>query len=178
MRAAQTSGDHAYCVRTVSLYLVRHARAGDRSSWTGPDVDRPLSSRGQEQATSLADAFARAPLRRVLSSPSVRCQQTVGPVARCHRLDIEVTDLLAERARVGPVRRLLDELTSAAGDAVLCGHGDLIPALVDRFRREDVPVHGAGCAKASIWELLTKQGRIVSARYHREAASMPAVWHA
>ena len=35
--------------RSGRIYLVRHALAGDRNQWTGPDKKRPLSLRGQRR---------------------------------------------------------------------------------------------------------------------------------
>ena len=41
------------------LYLVRHAKAGDRAAWKGDDRLRPLSKEGRRQADSLARLLAR-----------------------------------------------------------------------------------------------------------------------
>ncbi len=40
-----------------TLILVRHARAGDREEWDGPDDLRPLDARGREQAQRLAEVL-------------------------------------------------------------------------------------------------------------------------
>ncbi|MFT6391405.1 MAG: 8-oxo-dGTP diphosphatase, partial [Ilumatobacter sp.] len=37
-----------------TIYLVRHAKAGERRLWTGEDVDRPLSQRGWRQSNAVA----------------------------------------------------------------------------------------------------------------------------
>ena len=34
------------------VLLVRHARAGSRKHWEGPDIERPLSKKGWRQAQS------------------------------------------------------------------------------------------------------------------------------
>jgi hypothetical protein len=68
-------------VSRVTVYLVRHARAGDRSRWTGDDWLRPLSVRGHRQAYLLIKLLADAKFDRILSSPYVRCMQTVVPIA-------------------------------------------------------------------------------------------------
>ena len=34
----------------MTILLVRHARAGSRKDWDGPDEKRPLSKKGRRQA--------------------------------------------------------------------------------------------------------------------------------
>ena len=42
----------------AELYLVRHAKAGERRLWDGDDLDRPLSPKGWKQADLLATRLA------------------------------------------------------------------------------------------------------------------------
>ena len=63
------------------LYLVRHAKAGGRQEWRGDDRLRPLSKEGRRQADSLARRLARLTTGDLLSSPYLRCVQTVEPLA-------------------------------------------------------------------------------------------------
>jgi len=44
------------------VYLVRHAHAGNRSSWDGNDGERPLSPKGRQQAAGLSAWLAAAPI--------------------------------------------------------------------------------------------------------------------
>src|SRR4029079_9705840 len=69
--------------------LVRHASAGSREEWSGSDRLRPLDDRGRRQAERLVAALAGYPAARILSSPSVRCTQTVLPSAGERGLDVE-----------------------------------------------------------------------------------------
>ena len=39
----------------TSVVLVRHAKAGARESWDGPDELRPLDAKGRKQAAALRD---------------------------------------------------------------------------------------------------------------------------
>jgi 8-oxo-dGTP diphosphatase len=152
----------------VPVYLVRHAKAGDRSKWTGPDDARPLSKKGQEQARRIADLLADPALdiSRIVSSPSLRCIQTVMPLAERWQLSIEESDALAEGAQpdevVGLIRSLEDEV------AVLSTHGDVIPTLLDSLAERDglVLPEDYPCAKGSTWVLETDgDGRFVAADY-------------
>ena len=65
-----------------TLLLVRHARAGDRSDWDGPDDLRPLDPRGREQARRLAEVLPLFRPDDLLSAPPVRCMETVEPARR------------------------------------------------------------------------------------------------
>src|SRR5438874_1809614 len=74
--------------------LLRHADAGDRQAWTGPDGRRVLSDLGRVQAQQLVARLGGLPIRRVLSSPAARCLQTVGPLARALGLKVETSPLV------------------------------------------------------------------------------------
>ena len=48
----------------MTLHLVRHAHAGDRSRWSGgDDLERPLSDTGHEQAVAIDQWFVDRPVR-------------------------------------------------------------------------------------------------------------------
>ena len=148
------------------LYLVRHADAGDRFSWQGADHQRPLDDHGLRQAEAIGAALASRPVKRILSSPAVRCVDTVAPLGRTLGLAVEAADGLAEGAFVSDALDLLRSLASADGDSVLCSHGDVIPGLLWALAQHGLDIPDLGrCKKASIWELDTRDGRIVGAAY-------------
>src|SRR5699024_4607764 len=76
----------------MTVVLLRHASAGERDEWTGADRARPLDARGRERAEALVPELRRLGVRRVVSSPYVRCAQTVEPLG----LPVEYDDRLAE----------------------------------------------------------------------------------
>ena len=76
------------------LLVVRHADAGNKRTWTGPDTLRPLSPSGQLQAEGLVFRLEDYPVERILSSPTLRCYQTVEPLARDRLLGIETVPAL------------------------------------------------------------------------------------
>jgi broad specificity phosphatase PhoE len=71
------------------LIVVRHAEAGIKGSWDGPDLRRPLSAEGRDQAEGLVVRLDDYPVERILSSPATRCLQTVEPLARDRLLQVE-----------------------------------------------------------------------------------------
>lgn len=144
------------------VYLIRHAHAGDRGTWRGDDSERPLSDKGWRQARGLVKAIPRHPrLRLVVSSPSVRCVQTVEPLAEAHRLSVETDHALLEGAPAEEALGLIGaEL--AQGDAVaMSTHGDIVPGVLDLLRSSGVPIEGELIwPKGSTWVLSgTDDGR-------------------
>ena len=114
----------------MAILLVRHATAGERHDWVGDDELRPLDERGRRQAQALVAQLAGFPVDRVLSSPSLRCVQTVEPLARARGLVVEDTQALAEGHDQEAVA-LVGEL--AGTNTVLCTHGDLVPPILDAY---------------------------------------------
>ena len=155
----------------MTLLIVRHAEADARSSWEGPDVLRPLSARGRRQASGLVqvlgDQFA---MGRLVSSPSLRCIETLSPLAATLCLDLEVSGALAEGVDPAPAIELARsgaDLPSSEGTLVLCSHGDLIPEILDALRAADEVDLGPHprCQKGSTWVLEGKRGKFTTATY-------------
>jgi len=110
------------------MVLIRHALAGDSDAWQGDDRIRPLDEQGRLQAEALVDALAELELDRIVSSPFLRCVQTVEPLAEARGLETELDDRLGGD-RLHDVPQVLEQL--AGQNAAVCTHGDL-PWLGDR----------------------------------------------
>ena len=144
--------------------LIRHADAGSRERWEGDDRLRPLSKKGRRQAKALAKSLAAIPLQRVLSSPYVRCVQTVEPLAQARGLPVEETDALAEGAGLPSVMALLGEL--AGQPSALCTHGDIMYEVTEELVRLGfVPRPQVRYQKGSAWILEERAGHLIAARY-------------
>ena len=139
------------------VFLVRHASAGDASTWRGADADRPLDERGRRQAEEIAALLPSYSPVRVVSAPPVRCVDTVAGAAAAVGLDLEIDPLFGEEgAPADPERHLLSVL--APGEAVVvCSQGGVIPrillALTGRHEH---------AKKGSVWQL-TFEGETLSA---------------
>lgn len=157
----------AATVAAVAIYLVRHAHAGTRGTWDGPDVGRPLSEKGLHQAAALAGALRDREVTRVLSSPATRCVQTVEPVAAERGLAVEPHPALLEGASPAETSALLWQLGAEGTAAVLASHGDVIPAALDALRRGGVAVDGRdGLPKGTYYVLeVDGDGAITSASF-------------
>jgi len=154
----RVAGAQAGTLTKVALYLVRHAKAGERKSWHGDDRLRPLSKKGRAQAHWLTDLLADHRIPGIISSPYVRCVQTVEPLAAKLGLEVQVTEALAEEQPFGPAVELL---LSVADHTVLCSHGDVIPATIDALIERGMHVRGQpDWRKGSVWVLHRDGNRI------------------
>jgi 8-oxo-dGTP diphosphatase len=130
MVQAEGPPDHLPTERPMQLHLIRHAHAGSRSAWDGPDDERPLSGRGRRQATALATELDGEQIDVLWTSPFLRCRQTLEPLAAGRGLTITDSAAVAEGA-AGPAA--LDACLAVAEDGrvlAMCSHGDVIPAMV------------------------------------------------
>jgi 8-oxo-dGTP diphosphatase len=123
----------------MALYLVRHAKAGSRNGWIGPDKTRPLTRAGREQALAIMRALAELPVPRTLSSPYRRCVDTLQPLATKLGLSVEAVEALAEGE---PAAAAVELMTALPDDSVLCTHGDVLPAVIDVLASRGMAVDG------------------------------------
>jgi broad specificity phosphatase PhoE len=147
----------------MTIYLVRHAKAGSRRDWPADDDLRPLSPAGHRQAVRIGEALAEVGATRIVSSPFVRCRQTLDPLAHRLRLPLELSDALAEGASLTDTLRLLEKV--AAETAVLCTHGDVAGNVIHHLADTGVTIDDDGLDKGSTWVLDTRDGEIVAAHY-------------
>ncbi len=144
--------------------MVRHGAAGDRQTWTGDDQARPLSRKGEAQAGGLANTLKERPIEAIFSSPYVRCVQTVRPLADAKGLEIVEHPALAEGEGGKATRDLLREL--AGRNAVLCSHGDVIPAVINWMTEKGMTLKSDfDFKKGSTWEIDVRAGVFHKARY-------------
>lgn len=133
------------------IYLVRHSKAGSRQDFTGEDLLRPLSKRGRVQADAIAERLRSIDITELVSSPYTRCIQTLQPLGNIVGLPVEVDDRLAEG---DDFTGALDLLGQVPDRAVLCSHGDVIPAVIAALQRRGCDIRSAPeWRKGSVWVL-------------------------
>jgi 8-oxo-(d)GTP phosphatase len=163
---------------TVPLILVRHASAGRKKAWPGEDLLRPLDAEGALDAEALADLLACfAPRARVISSPALRCTETVAPYAARFGGSVEAmavlnvpgraTDFpLARTDRADTLRHLFRHLVAAGRPVVACLHREnLLLALVAACSVLDVPPPAEPdppLPKSGFWVLHVGEGELVA----------------
>jgi len=155
--------------------LLRHADAGLKSEWFGPDDWRGLTGLGHDQARAVVAILGDLPIQRILSSPSLRCRQTVVPLAKARELDVEPCWQLGCNAEVADVLGLLADPDTDA--AVVCTHRETLQALFEQLTWSRVAVPGAGAPmeKAAVWILRGTVGDEQPARleYLGSGAALP-----
>jgi phosphohistidine phosphatase SixA len=146
------------------LLVVRHADAGDKSTWEGPDSLRPLSPSGHLQAEGLVVRLEDYPVDRILCSPTLRCYQTVEPLARDRLLGIETVPALGVDTTSAQLLALFWDLELR--NTVLCTHGEGIGLLLTRLLADallaDDPLDWP---KGSTWLLERVNRRQVRGRF-------------
>ena len=145
------------------VHLVRHAKAGERADWTEDDSLRPLSRKGRSQAEALVRLFEGRDVDRVVSSPAVRCVQTVRPLALSRALSVEGWSSLREGS---PTEEALASIRATGGAVVACSHGDVIPAVISMLQRQGIElVDPPSWKKGSTWILERDGGLFTTARH-------------
>jgi 8-oxo-dGTP pyrophosphatase MutT (NUDIX family) len=147
---------------TSVVALVRHAHAGERKHWSGPDSLRPVSAKGVKQAARVAERLATFRPHRLFAATPLRCSQTLQPLARATRLPLVVDNAFAEPetaeelpGRLAAARaRLAQERT--ADRVVVCSQGKVMPPLLASIAG-DPDVAAYHTAKGEGW-LLTWSG--------------------
>ncbi len=174
-------------LRTV--VFVRHARAGHREAFSGPDAARPLDGKGRRQAAALVAQLRPFAPVAVHSAPLERCRATVAPLADALELPITDEPALAEDAyRDDPAqaRRRLVELAeqvlirpatstdpatdvdvdqgAGIGALVACSQGGVIPGVVKSLAgRSHMTMPAMGTPKAAYWVLSFDGRRLIQA---------------
>lgn len=155
--------------QTGTIYLVRHALARNREKWEAEDDLRPITKRGRKQAGAIAEILADREIERIVSSPSLRCVQSVEPLAEAVGTKVAVSDALAEGPDIDAAYALIDSLVGY--NTVLCSHGDVIPAVINRLIWAGLTIDSRFyCSKGSIWEVQVENGRFMTGHYIPPAA--------
>src|SRR5581483_6564110 len=147
-----------------TFYVVRHAKAGSRVDWTGDDRKRPISPKGERQAARIVEQFQKVAVTAVYSSPYLRCVQTVEPLAKSRKLEVQQSADLAEGRGVTGLYVFFNN--ADLDDVVLCTHEDIVWELVeDLANRRVLPAFREQFEKGSTWVVDVEEGTPVSARY-------------
>jgi len=159
-----------------SILLLRHADAGSKDSWIGDDRERPLSEQGRSEAIALVPLLGQEMPQRLITSPLLRCRQTIEPFATRTGLRVEVADELGPTA-TDDAAEFIRRLAVPGTSVVLCTHGEVIEALQERLECADGIEFAADPRrdKGSAWSLRLVDGRIVHSEYHPTPQVTPLI---
>ena len=135
----------------ITLFLLRHAHAGDPERWTGDDDIRPLTDKGRRQAERVGRLLAAAGVTpdAVLTSPLVRARETAEIVADILGVPVRLEPRLGEPLDLATVDRIL----AGAGDPrrpVLVGHDPDFSDLVSQLVGAPIPMRKGTLARIDV----------------------------
>jgi 8-oxo-dGTP diphosphatase len=132
---ALVRADNTGALSTWPLALVRHAKAVPRSRWKNPDDQlRPLDGAGEQRARAIVPLLAAYGVKRVVSSPSARCADTVRPYAAWLGRPMRLKHGLSEEGYAEDPTlavRHLHRLLQRGRPTVVCSHGPVLPDLLN-----------------------------------------------
>lgn len=155
---------------TTPMLIVRHAKALERKNWGGADEDRPIGIDGRAQAQTLVDDLLAYGVRRLDSSTSTRCVQTLDPYAAASGLEVqgwpELSEELASDETVTTLIRRLASETSKGTPSAVCGHRPVLPTMLAAVGVDPRPMQPSAIVVAH----LDAAGAVVGSEFHKPLA--------
>jgi 8-oxo-(d)GTP phosphatase len=146
---------------TGVVVLVRHASAGRRQDWSGPDDERPLDAAGTRDAARAAGLLALFEPAQIRSAPPLRCVETVRPLAAALGLTVEIDARFAEDADVDRAAASLRALAAPGTTSVICSQGGLMRPLLAALR--GAVAGESETAKGTAWVLSYGSDHLIAA---------------
>lgn len=148
---------------TRALVVLRHGAARPREAWDEDDRRRPLAPAGREQAERLVPVLAAYDVRRIVTSSSIRCVETVAPYSAATGWPLERDDGLSEEdATVDSVLAIVDALAAGEQSAVLCSHRPVLPSVLDALGLPETKLEPAAMLVVHL-----RQGAVSATEVHR-----------
>jgi 8-oxo-dGTP pyrophosphatase MutT (NUDIX family)/phosphohistidine phosphatase SixA len=151
---------------TRTLLVLRHARAGKRSQFSGDDRLRPLDKIGRRNARDSVAMLAAFDPQRILSADRVRCEQSVQPLAEHLGLKVQRLSELSDEAYLADPQRgaaTVRQLMQQPGTTLICSQGGAIPALLGDLAAPGAPYPAR---KGSAWALSVAAAGVIAADYY------------
>ncbi|HET8928722.1 MAG TPA: NUDIX domain-containing protein [Microbacterium sp.] len=143
-------------LHTFPIVALRHAKAVAREDFEGPDAARPLTTRGRRQAESLVGPLRAFGVRRIVSSPAVRCVKTVAPLAKTIGRSIDRTRRISQDdwdEGKADARTVIGQRVRTRKPAVLCSHGPVLPDILNELALATGTLRGSYLGSASSLEV-------------------------
>ncbi|NUU24608.1 MAG: NUDIX hydrolase, partial [Streptomycetaceae bacterium] len=127
---------------TVPVIVLRHCGAVPRGAHRDADANRPLTAAGRLQAELLGGILAAYGPAAVLSSPSLRCLESVEPYCRREGIAVEVVPVLSEEGhadRPDAAAELIKVLVADGTPVIVCTHRPVLPTLLGAVGHAEQP---------------------------------------
>ncbi len=123
-------------LETRALIILRHAKATLRSDWKGEEAKRPLLSEGKKQAKALVPLIAPYGPKRLITSPWVRCHDTIAPYAETRKQKLierhQLTEL-GNKKRPARTQDVVKDLLGTSKSGLICSHRPALPSILAPF---------------------------------------------
>jgi 8-oxo-dGTP diphosphatase len=132
LRAMRKAG----AITTFPIVIARHGKATPHESWDGDDSLRPLQATGMQQARDIAGGLAAFGPASIISSPAIRCMQTVAPLSYKLGMEIKESGKISQDKWTSDGDRVADFVASRlrkAEPVIVCSHGPVIPQIVSEI---------------------------------------------
>lgn len=121
-------------LRTAPFVILRHAKAKPRASWSRAEGQRPLAATGQRQAVSVRRLLSVWDPQKVITSPWLRCVETVAPFVKDTRRGFKEVSAFTEKSAKNKPLKVRQEMTKLLGkqrSTLLCTHRPVLPLLLE-----------------------------------------------
>jgi len=136
------------------IIVLRHARAGRKLADRCRDFERGLDRKGREVALRLPRLIeTHLHPEAIISSPFLRCLQTVQPLASDLDLPVDEDDRFTPGSSERSVRQAFLDVPASS---VVSTHGEVIALLFDDRVR---------CAKGAFWVVDRREGHLSPSLY-------------
>jgi broad specificity phosphatase PhoE len=116
--------------RAATIVIVRHAEKASSAP------DSPLTPAGQQRAECLAQVLKDSGIKRIFVSDARRTQLTAEPLAKA----LGIKPVVVPAKDVSTLVR--DVFYGAGGNALVVGHSDTVPVLIQRVQAGTIPPIG------------------------------------
>ena len=142
-------------LNTNPLILLRHAKAITRDEWQGDDDDRPLDNLGQNQALRLLSIYQVYNLNEIHTSDSVRCYDTVEPMAKSLKIKLEVTSKLSETVYRNDKDQAIEyakQVLKEDKNSLICSHNPILPKILNKLtKKSEIEANDQKLSPADCW---------------------------
>lgn len=123
-------------LETRALIILRHAKATLRSDWKGEEAKRPLLAEGRQQAKALVPLIAAYGPKRLVTSPWVRCHDTIAPYAEARKQKLierhQLTEL-GNKKRPARTQDVVKDMLGTSKSGLICSHRPALPSILAPF---------------------------------------------
>lgn len=139
-----------------TILIVRHGKAESRKNWLGEDADRPLMPRGAAASYALGRELACFDPTFIVSSPWLRCLDTIRPFVLQSNLHIRTDERLTESSYEHEPQKTLESMNEILDDSIrlwknslVCTHRPLLGGIFNLIREK--------CVSAALAKRLPKK---------------------